>query len=267
MLASTRFEVSPTVTKDGVQAYVTDRNGRPELWMGDRAIVTPAAFGDAHPAFLFDAVFSPDGRRIAYRVSGAADEAIWISPVTGDPPVRIAREPGGAFQRGPSWSPDGNQVVYYSMREGRYVLVRARVGGHEAPVVIAEDAGTYPRWSPKGDWIAAVGPSAGLTLVKPDGSGRRGLGGGEWLLHGWSDDGSRIFGVKRSGARMVLVSTDVASGGESALADLGTYPAAFRYGASIGMLPLRGFTMTADGRGFVTSILRASGDVWVMTRR
>jgi hypothetical protein len=185
--------------------------------------------------------------------------------VTGEPPVRLATEPGGAIQRSPTWSPDGNSIAYFSIRNGTYVLMRARVGGIAEPVVLAQNAGTYPRWSPKGDWIASIGNEKGITLISADGAQRKDVGTGAWLLHGWSNDGTTLYGIRRSDARRwELVS--VRDGTESVIADLGGYPAAFSYGLSMGSLPLRGFTMASDGRSFLTSMLRAKSDIWVMDR-
>ena len=272
VVASPVFEVSPTSSAQGAFAYVTDRTGRPEIWLKEndeaweRPLVSPESFGSDVTTFLFDAAFSPDGRRIAYRRAGEKDESIWISTITGDPPVRLAKEPGGAIQRGPSWSPDGNSIAYYSIRNGTYVLMLARVGGIEAPVVLASDAGTYPRWSPKGDWIASIGAVNGITLVSADGSEKRHVGSGIWMLHGWSPDGTVLYGIRRSDARRLeLVS--LRNGVVTVLADMGRYPAGYSYGMVLGALPLRGFTMAPDGRSFITSIIRPKSDIWIINRQ
>jgi hypothetical protein len=260
--ATSRYEVSPSV-REGAMAWITDRTGRPELWLRDRPIVTIDSFGDGRTAFLFDVDLAPDRRRVAFRRSGSDDEAIWIATAEGGTPVRLASEPGDAFQRGPTWSPDGNQIAYYSARGGRYVLERARVGGMESPVLIAEDAGTYPRWSPKGDMIAALGPREGVTLVAPDGSSRRTAGTGEWLLQGWSHDAATLYGVRRTAKRRLeIVSVRLADGRESVIAELGQYPAAFTYGVALGSMPLRGFSLTDTG--IVTSMLKADSDIWLL---
>jgi Tol biopolymer transport system component len=260
--STSRYEVSPS-NREGAMAWITDRAGRPELWFRDRPVVTTDSFGDDRTLFLFDAELAPDRRRIAFRRTGSEEEAIWIAAIEGGAPVRLAPEPGGAFQRGPSWSPDGNQIAYYSARNGHYVLERARVGGHETPALIASDAGTYPRWSPKGDLIAALGPREGVTLIAPDGSSRRSAGTGEWLLQGWSPDAATLFGVRRTAARRLeIVSVRVADGKESVITDLGRYPAAFTYGAALGSMPLRGFSLT--DRGIMTSILKADSDIWLL---
>jgi WD40-like Beta Propeller Repeat len=58
--------------------------------------------------FLLDCAISPDGNRIAYRAQGSGGFDIWISPLSGEAPVRLWDDPARAFQRGPSWSPDDN---------------------------------------------------------------------------------------------------------------------------------------------------------------
>jgi hypothetical protein len=143
--------------------------------------------------------------------------------------------------------------------------MRARVGGIKDPVVLAQNAGTYPRWSPKGDWIASIGNERGLTLVSADGAQRKDVGSGTWLLHGWSTDGTTLYGIRRSDdRRLELVA--LRDGAETVMADMGRYPAAFSFGAAVGSIPLRGFTMAADRRSFLTSVIRPTSDIWLIDR-
>jgi len=203
---------------------------------------------------------------MAYRRTTANNEAIWISTITGDPPVRLANEREHANQYGPTWSPDGNSLAYFSMRNGAYVTMRAKVGAIEEAVVIARNAGIYPKWSPRGDWIASIA-TTGLTLVKPEGDHRKDVSYGKWLVHGWAADGSVLYGIRKSEKhRLELISLRPEEGAETVIADLGSYPAAFSYGAAIGSLPLQGFALASDGRSFVTSIFRPKSDLWIMEK-
>jgi serine/threonine protein kinase/Tol biopolymer transport system component len=265
-------EVSPAWSPTGSQyAYVTDRGGSPEIWLKnkqdgwERPLVTQKDFGDDNTSFLLDVSFSPDGQRLAYRRAGRDAEAIWISTVTGNPPVRVAKEPQGQFERGPTWSPDGNWIAYFSIRDGKYALLKVRIGGVDAPVALKEDAGTYPRWSPQGDWIACLGVKGGIVLASPDGARMRTVGTGTWLAHGWSKDGSTLFGVRSTeDRRLVLAAVDVQRGTERVVGDLGPYPAAFSYGMVMGAMPLRGFNPAPDGQSFATSIIRPRADIWLL---
>jgi serine/threonine protein kinase len=271
LLSTHLSEVSPAWAPVGNQyAYVTDRSGNPEIWLKsvqerwERPLVTSKDFGDDSTSFLFDVTFSPDGQRIAYSRAGKPGEGVWISTLNGNAPVRLAQEPHGEFQRGPTWSPDGNWIAYFTIRGGKFTVQKARVGGGERPVVLRDGVGSYPAWSPAGDWIACSGP-AGIVLISPDGQNTRALSPRQWLVHGWSKDGKTIYGIRQTGSRrLVLASMDVATGAEKTVSDLGPYPASFAYGSVMGALPLRGFSRAPDGKSFATSIIRPSSDIWLL---
>src|SRR5437870_2378505 len=82
-------------------------------------------------------------------------------------------DPARAFQRGPSWSPDGNWIAYYSARDGRPVVLKARVGSSAPPMVVTYTSGANAvRWSPRGDWIV-FNDDRKLRIVSPDRSGTK----------------------------------------------------------------------------------------------
>jgi Tol biopolymer transport system component/tRNA A-37 threonylcarbamoyl transferase component Bud32 len=266
--SSSAFELSPAVAANGELAFVTDRRGLPEIWIGDRPVIGEKDFGEGSTVLLSDIAFSPGGERFAFRRTAAGQDAIWIATTAGDPPVRLARNTGEASQQGPTWSPDGNWIAYYTIRDGRGVLKRARVGGFEPPQVIRTDAGTSPRWSPRNDWIATLAPGEGLLLTSPDGTRHRQVASGRWLVHGWSSDGRLIYGLRIDGERrLASVSVDAAAGHETVLRDLGPQPASFTWAFATGTQPAHGFGMSADGRSFVTSLLRLHSDVWLLTKK
>jgi len=100
---------------------------------------------------------------------------------------RLTHSPGPDFD--PSWSPDGTQIAFRSERSGEPEIWVMNADGTGQRRLAA---GLSPAWSPDGSLIAFAG-RAGVSLIRPDGTGLRGLPhaeGGEYPS--WSPDGSRI---------------------------------------------------------------------------
>ena len=67
----------------------------------------------------------------------------------------------------------------------------------------------------------------------------------------------RIFGIRETeDRRLSLVSLDAESGREHLVANLGPSPPVNN--------PVKGLSVSADGRSFVTSVIRLRGDVWTL---
>ena len=107
---------------------VTVRADRDEILV--IGVLTPPELGDD---------LGPDGQRVAYRRIYAGAVEIWIAPLSGEAPMRFWADPARVPQRGPSWSPDGNWLAFYSARDGKTAVLKARVG-----------AGIQPAPSPHG---------------------------------------------------------------------------------------------------------------------
>ncbi len=131
----------------------------------DQRIVNTTPFTGIHSA-----TWHPDGNRIVVAASTTDATDLWFLYLDG--PERQLRTPGRA-EVGPSWSPDGNQLVYL-----------IEVGGQAFTPAVAEAdgskerrlAGLYsdinPAWSPDGRRIAVVnelGPVGFVDLIDPDG--------------------------------------------------------------------------------------------------
>jgi Tol biopolymer transport system component len=260
LLATSRAEMSPAWSSVGNQyAYATDRNGSWEIWMSSpkegwsRPLVTAKDFGNVPTLHMDTPSFSPDGQRIAYQRTEKSNlYAIWISPVSGGSPVRLINE--DRSQDAPSWAPDGNWIAYLrpSDRSPSTTLAKARVGGSGPAITLKNTVYYHPKWSPKGDWITCL-TTEGLSLISPDGKTSRFLTKTPLSPHGWSPDGSIIYGLhKTETENVVLKSIDIETLKET---KLGNFERAYAY---------VGFSLAPDGKSFATTIWHRKGDIWLL---
>jgi Tol biopolymer transport system component len=152
VITTDRHEVAPSWAPDGAHfVYITDRNGYNEIWLRNRAdgserrIVGTLDFPGASEGDLFlDCAISPDGSRVAYRYDTGSKISIWISSLAGDTPVPLYDDPRKNWQRGPSWSADGNSIAYYAERDGKPAVMTIRVGSLHPPDLVTYVAKPSP---------------------------------------------------------------------------------------------------------------------------
>ncbi|MCH9648629.1 MAG: serine/threonine-protein kinase [Deltaproteobacteria bacterium] len=85
---------------------------------------------DSRYPFLYDPVWSPDGRWLAVCMSsgGVAGE-IWLIPADGGQPRPLTASSAGVFEHHPRFSADGKTIVFSSNRTGATNLWRVAVAG------------------------------------------------------------------------------------------------------------------------------------------
>ncbi len=139
------FELSPT----GVRALVEAR--------GD-IFTIPAEHGsirnltDTPGVHEQNAVWSPDGKWIAYLSDRSGEFEIYLRPQKGGDEVRVTSD-GECYRYGPKWSPDSKKLAYWDKKQRLYYVdVDAK-----QPVLVdqAENGldGT-PAWAPDSRWLA-----------------------------------------------------------------------------------------------------------------
>ncbi|MBA3261718.1 MAG: PD40 domain-containing protein [Thermoleophilaceae bacterium] len=174
-------------------------------------------------------IWSPDGRRIAFRFMPRCDyssDQVVIIGADGRGRFNLSRKTG-IFGTSPSWSPDGKSIAFAGTRT-------ATTGGRPDPkdkpagIYIASTDGRqqrritpkrlgevqYPIWSPDGRTIAfqiSRGGSFELYSVAPDGSRLKRLthneGFTEWPM--WSPDSKRIaYGVEGETSALWVMDAD-----------------------------------------------------------
>ncbi|MGX1668452.1 amidohydrolase family protein [Streptomyces sp. NPDC055400] len=136
---------------------------------------------------------SPDGRRIAF----AALNALWIGDTSGGrPPRKVVQAPATRYVLAPTWTADGEALLYADDRDGLFAVRRhALASGDEK--VLATGGRVFPALSPDGRRLACLDMTGNLVVRDlPEGSERilaTALGGGG--LPGrpsWSPDGRYV---------------------------------------------------------------------------
>jgi Tol biopolymer transport system component len=270
---STRNEYDPAVWPGSTMyAFVTDQIGNPQIWRENQEgylrqpIVTEADFAGPPSMAMGSLAFSPDGKKLAFQRADTAEAdprafgfRIWIAPVSGGKPVPVPEE--STYQDAPTWSPDGGSIAFVTAREGVPALVRADVGANAPPdVLISEGLPGFlvrPQWSPDGKWILCE-TEEGLTVIRPDGTGRQAISDPGWLTYAWDRDSRRIYGLRPTDDlhHFMLVSLDMQTRLERVINPrMGAIPPALQ--------PIRGFSRLTTG-GFLTSIASVKSDIYLI---
>jgi Tol biopolymer transport system component len=267
LLGSLRDESMPAFSSVGrTLVYVTDRGGGSEVWMESlaehwaRPLLSPSDFRmPSGPVYWFmTPVLSPDAQRVALVAINVAGSRLWITGVAGSAPVRITTDEESEYA--PSWSPDGQWIVYRKYANDRPTLAKIRVGASQPSIDLLQDLSTIaalPEWSPTGEWIAcAVTNKPGITLVSPEGKNTRFLPG-VFAPHAWSRDGKTIYQVRGTN-NCSLVAVDIATGKERVIRELGDLQPAS------GLSPGLRITVAPDGKSIAWAVDRSRSELWIL---
>jgi TolB protein len=124
------------------------------------------------PSYDGDAVWSPDGSRIAFVSDRGGTSDVWVMNPDGSGQTRLTQSSGGDDR--PSWSPDGRQIAFSrggDEEKDAGVFVMDADGSHQRRLIAGE--GREPAWSADGRWLAFVSDRDGspnIYVAPRDGS-------------------------------------------------------------------------------------------------
>lgn len=163
--------------------------------------ITSGTWADLNPAW------SPDGSQIVFQRNEPPVPGMWeIYVVNSDGTgLRNLTNTPGSSEQHPAWSPDGKRIVFSrldptpSPEQDLYDLhILDIASGDVVQLTSGPRSEIDAEWSPDGHSIAFVDTSQGspsaLTVIRPDGSGRRMVQDTQEGRHpSWSPDGSKIL--------------------------------------------------------------------------
>jgi Tol biopolymer transport system component len=152
--------------------------------------------------------WSPDGNMIGWDARPGGDYRVYFRGARG-----TTLEPQSAIEipgEQPSWSPNSNQLVYRSGRDGKQGLWISNRDDSGAHIITTDGSDSFPAWSPDGQKIAFhrdSGSNVDIYVMNVDGSNIRRLtdAGGPDTLPTWTPDGRIVFRSARSGSWAIFV--------------------------------------------------------------
>jgi serine/threonine-protein kinase len=222
----------------------TNDIGIVEFERGVVTMLTTSSGGSQAP------VWSPDGRRIAYRGTRKGFRNIWVKSVDGTSDEQQLTH-GDGVHTPTSWSPDGKNLLYYdatTSSSGWDLWMVSVADGKTQPIVNIAQRQYAAQWSPDGRWIAYTSDESGRDEVYvipfP-------LTGQRWRVSteggaepAWSHDQRDLF--YRGGKK--VWAADVRT---SPVFSVGTPRALFDDIFVVGPNGVTGYSVTLDGKRFL----------------
>jgi hypothetical protein len=154
---------------------------------------SPPCLGAGDPAY------APDGRRLAFVLSGAGFDDSGPKPRG---PLAIAADDGSGMQAlpqlteedgQPAWSPHGTSLVFRGKSGSNYDLYTVNVDGSGLRRLTDHPAAeSEPAWGGRGDGRIVFTRDGNLFSVHPDGTGLRRLTRRGGVEPAWAPNGKRI---------------------------------------------------------------------------
>jgi tricorn protease len=133
---------------------------------------------------------SPDGKRVLFEARGE----LFNLPSAEGYVMNLTRS-SGAFDRNPAWSPDGQNIAFWSDMSGEYELWLQDAAGKQQPRRITERGSGYgytPYWSPDSRKIAFIDEKNEISVLDVETGRVRDAGTTNWNISHWAKTGFPI---------------------------------------------------------------------------
>ncbi len=169
----------------------------PDLWVQD---LIRAGTVRLTQAGAFSAVWSPDGKRVAYGSRGLARTTFYLIPATGAAQPEVLLDAAGQNATMFDWSLDGKWIVYTNNNVGIGDLMLLPAEGDRKPVIYLPKASFRRRnaqFSPDGLWMAYDSDESGQSEVYvqavPASSEKVTISAGGGQMPRWRRDGKELY--------------------------------------------------------------------------
>jgi serine/threonine protein kinase/Tol biopolymer transport system component len=197
---------SPLPSKDGEKLFVVGRRPRGELVRQEPGSTRLAPF--LNGISIEHLTFTNDGQWVAY--VSFPEGTLWRSKADGSERLQLSNPP--LYASLPRWSPDGKQIVFFSVTPGkppRIYLVSAEGGNPQELLPSDDHAQADPYWSPDGASLifgsAYASTSVGIRILDMKTRALTTLPDSQDLFSPrWSPDGRYIAAVRRDSQNLLL---------------------------------------------------------------
>jgi Tol biopolymer transport system component len=242
-VATPNVEQSLELSELGWIAFTASDGGRRDVWLirpdgTDEFNLT----GELTNTFAEAPVWSPDASLIAFDGVPGSDVSrdVYLVTVSDDPEQWQLTTLEG-FDCYPSFSPDGELIVYMSEREKNRDLFITDLEGNDVLQLTDEPAYDYePNWSPDGEKIVFVSRRDGnseIYVMDADGSHVVRLTedpkldwrpvwspDGEWIVfESWRSGGGDIYLMRPDGSQLTQLTTSAAEDGNPTFSPDGSF--------------------------------------------
>ena len=244
MLTTSGYNIMPSWSWDGRRVLFTSSFGgdAAEIWVMDAQGANKRQLTFGTQGGNFTPVESPDGTQIAFSSMrrSVGHPEVWVMDIDGANQKRLTSTvviPGqeNVWTLHPSWSPDGDRIVYASTSSGQTQIWIMNADGSDQRQLTDGLGPSYPDanvpvWSLDGSriafWSGFERRFGEVWTMNPDGSDPRRVTSTPDPRNSddpqWSPDGSRIiFGMGQSGVRAMYVVPS--EGGEPVLFATGVH--------------------------------------------